>query len=216
MGPEVTELEGKLAAIVGAGQCVSCSSGTDALLLGLMAKGVGPGDAILTTPFTFIATAEVISLIGAVPVFVDKDPRTFNLDPESLGRALQTLSRSDSDLHPLPHQARKGQLTAKGVIVVDLFGLPADYPRITALAAESGLFVMEDAAQSLGASLSGVQARAKALGEIGATNFFPAKPLGGYGDGGQCSRTTLIWLRLCVPCVSMELAGKNTTTCASG
>lgn len=182
MGPEVAELEQKLASFVGVRHCVSCASGTDALLLGLMAQGVGPGDAILTTPFTFIATAEVISLLGAVPVFVDIDSRTFNLDPDSLEQAIKALNHPYSGNYPLPHQARQGRLTAKGIITVDLFGLPADYPRINAIAAANGLFVLEDAAQGLGGSLSGINACA--LAEIGATSFFPAKPLGGYGDGG--------------------------------
>lgn len=179
-GPEVAELEGELAKFAGTAHCVSCSSGTDALLLGLMAAGVGPGDAVFTTPFTFIATAEVISLLGATPVFVDIDPATFNLDPAALARAIDALAANDTSRHPLP-QGSAG-LTPKAVIPVDLFGLPADYDAINALAKRHNLFVLEDAAQGFGGEYKG--RRAGALGHVGATSFFPAKPLGCYGDGG--------------------------------
>ena len=143
MGPEVKELETRLAAYVGVKHAISCSSGTDALLMPLMAYGVGPGDAIFTTPFTFIATAEVIQLLGATPVFVDIDPQTFNLDPESLAEALNRLRQNPGT----------AQLQPKGIIPVDLFGQPADYDRIHAIAQEHGLFVLEDAAQSFGGDL---------------------------------------------------------------
>ena len=168
MGPEVAELEAQLADFVGTGHCVSCASGTDALVMALMAKGVGRGDAVFAPPFTFIATAEAIATVGATPVFVDIEARTFNIDPEKLAEAI----------------GRAGQtgLKPSGVIPVDLFGLPADYQRINALAASEGLFVIEDAAQSFGASAG--NRRACALAEIGCTSFFPAKPLGCYGDGG--------------------------------
>jgi UDP-2-acetamido-2-deoxy-ribo-hexuluronate aminotransferase len=182
MGPEVAELEEALRDFTGAAHCISCASGTDALLLGLMAKGVGPGDAILTTPFTFIATAEVVSLLGATPVFVDIDPRTFNLDPQALKLAIEALRADDPGLYPLPRGAGGKKLTPKGVIAVDLFGLPADYPALREITGAAGLFLMEDAAQSLGASLGG--GMACSLAEIAATSFFPAKPLGGYGDAG--------------------------------
>lgn len=172
LGPEVFELEAKLAAYVGVKHAISCASGTDALLMALMAKGVGPGDAVFTTPFTFVATVEVICLLGATPVFVDIDPRTFNLDPAALEDLLQNF----------PRQERHRGLTPKGIMPVDLFGQPADYDRINAIAARHHLFVMEDAAQSFGATYRG--RRAGALAEMGATSFFPAKPLGGYGDGG--------------------------------
>jgi UDP-2-acetamido-2-deoxy-ribo-hexuluronate aminotransferase len=172
MGPEVSELETRLAAYVGVRHAISCSSGTDALLMPLMAYGVGPGDAIFTTPFTFIATAEVIQLLGATPVFVDIDPRTFNLDPESLAEAVAGLGQNPGT----------APLQPKGVIPVDLFGQPADYDRIHAIARDHGLFVLEDAAQSFGGTYKG--RRAGALAEVAATSFFPAKPLGGYGDGG--------------------------------
>jgi UDP-2-acetamido-2-deoxy-ribo-hexuluronate aminotransferase len=172
LGPEVRELEERLAAYVGVGHAITCSSGTDALLMILMAKGVGPGDAIFTTPFTFIATAEVVRLLGATPVFVDIDPATYNLDPEALRTALKNFSRNPAT----------AGLQPRGLIAVDLFGQPADYHEINAIAREWGLFVAEDAAQSFGATYQG--RRAGALAEAAATSFFPAKPLGGYGDGG--------------------------------
>ena len=172
MGPEVQELETRLAAYVGVKHAISCSSGTDALLMPLMAYGVGPGDAIFTTPFTFIATAEVIRLCGATPVFVDIDPQTFNLDPQALAETVSHLGQNPGTAHLKP----------KGIIPVDLFGQPADYDRIHAIAREHGLFVLEDAAQSFGATYKG--RRAGALAETAATSFFPAKPLGCYGDGG--------------------------------
>ena len=168
-GPEVQELEKALSAYCGTTHAVGCSSGTDALLLALMAYGVGSQDAVLTTPFTFIATAEVVSILGAVPVFVDIDPVTFNMDPKALQRTLQNL----------PSGPR-----ARGIIAVDLFGLPAPYDEINAIAKEHGLFVIEDAAQSFGGAYKGKQACS--LADIGCTSFFPAKPLGCYGDGGMC------------------------------
>jgi dTDP-4-amino-4,6-dideoxygalactose transaminase len=172
MGPEVQELEERLAAYVGVKHAISCSSGTDALLMPLMAYGVGPGDAIFTTPFTFIATAEVIQLLGATPVFVDIDPRTFNIDPDALAETIIGLKKNHltSSLRP------------KGIIPVDLFGQPADYDGINAIAQKHGLFVLEDAAQSFGATYKG--RRAGSLAVVAATSFFPAKPLGCYGDGG--------------------------------
>ena len=172
LGPEVNELEERLAAYVGVRHAITCSSGTDALLMALLAYQIGPGDAIFTTPFTFIATAEVIQLLGATPVFVDIDPRTFNLAPAALEEAVASLSKDPRTAHLKP----------KGVIPVDLFGQPADYDKINAMAARHGLFVLEDAAQSFGATYQGK--RAGALAEVAATSFFPAKPLGGYGDGG--------------------------------
>ena len=172
LGPEVGELEATLAAYVGVKHAISCSSGTDALLMALMAYGVQPGDAVFTSPFTFIATAEVIQLLRATPVFVDIDPRTFNLDPEALEQAVAGLAKNP----------RTAPLKPKGIIPVDLFGQPSDYDRINAIARRYGLFVLEDAAQSFGATYKGK--RAGALAEVAATSFFPAKPLGGYGDGG--------------------------------
>ncbi|ROR01543.1 DegT/DnrJ/EryC1/StrS family aminotransferase [Desulfosoma caldarium] len=182
LGPEVQELETTLAQYVGTRHAIGCASGTDALLMLLMALDVGPGHLVLTTPFTFIATAEVIAFLGAVPVFVDIDPETFNLDPDKVRLALEALKRGDRSLHPLPH----GALTAsvRGIIAVDLFGVPADYAELETIAHEEGLFVLEDAAQSFGASVHGVPACR--FGHGAATSFFPAKPLGGYGDGGMC------------------------------
>ncbi len=172
LGPEMRELEERLAAYTGVKHALTCSSGTDAMLMILLAKGVGRGDAVLTTPFTFIATSEVVQLLGATPVFVDIDPHTYNLDPEALAAAL-----ADFDKNP---QTRG--LTPRGILAVDLFGQPADYAPINALAQKWGLFVIEDAAQSFGALYHG--RRAGSLAETAATSFFPAKPLGGYGDGG--------------------------------
>lgn len=184
MGPEIKELEHELADYVGVEHSICCASGTDALLLALMAYGVGPGDAIFTSPFTFISTAEVISLLGATPVFVDIDPRTFNLDPDCLEKAIQACKQNNPETYPLPAPptGSAAPLEPRGVIPVDLFGLPVDYDRVNAIAAEHGLFVIEDAAQSFGAEYHGK--RACSLGDIGCTSFFPAKPLGCYGDGG--------------------------------
>ena len=181
MGPEIKELENRLAEYSGVKHGIACSSGTDALLLALMAYGVGPGDAILTTPFTFIATAEVISLLGAAPVFVDVDPQTFNIDPEHLERTIKAF-KNRSTSFPLPRNW--DAMALKGIIGVDLFGLPADYDPIRRIAKENGLFIIEDAAQSFGGQYKGKMACS--LGDIGCTSFFPAKPLGGYGDGGMC------------------------------
>lgn len=176
-GPEVVELEQQLALFAGAKYCVSCASGTDALLLSLMAHEVGPGDAVFTTPFTFIATAEVICLLGATPVFVDIDPDTYNIDPEKLLKAIEAVQAGSGQ------GATAGKkLTPKGIIPVDLFGLPAEYDQINRMAQAHGLFVLEDAAQSLGGSYKGK--RVGNVTDIAATSFFPAKPLGGYGDGG--------------------------------
>jgi UDP-2-acetamido-2-deoxy-ribo-hexuluronate aminotransferase len=172
MGPEVAEAEAQLAAYTGVQHAITCASGTDALLMVLMAKGVGPGDAVITTPFTFIATAEVIALAGATPVFVDIEPRTFNMDVHALEEALSTW----------PSKPRTQSLRPKAVIPVDLFGQPADYDAINGIARRYGVFVLEDAAQSFGATYKG--RRAGALAEAAATSFFPAKPLGCYGDGG--------------------------------
>jgi UDP-2-acetamido-2-deoxy-ribo-hexuluronate aminotransferase len=185
LGPEVARLEDQLAGFVGVKNAVGCASGTDALLMALMACGTGPGDAVFTTPFTFIATAEVIRLIGATPVFVDIDPLTFNIDPQKLSAAVRALAARDASLHPLPDGFR--QIRPKAVIAVDLFGLPADYAAIAPLAEREGMVVIEDAAQSFGALYHGK--RACALADIGCTSFFPAKPLGGYGDGGMCFTT---------------------------
>jgi len=183
-GPEVRELENALAVYVGVRHAVGCASGTDALLMALMALEIGPGDAVFTTPFTFIATAEVISLLGAMPVFVDIDPVTFNIDPAKLALAIQAVKSNDPTLHPLPLTPHSSPLTPRCVIPVDLFGLPADYDEICAVAARHDLLVIEDAAQSFGGEYKGK--KACAFGKIACTSFFPAKPLGCYGDGGMC------------------------------
>jgi dTDP-4-amino-4,6-dideoxygalactose transaminase len=167
-GPEVTELEAALAKFSGAKHVVSCASGTDALLMVLMAKQIGPGDAVLCPSFTFCATGEVVVLTGATPVFVDVDEVTFNIDTGSLKRGIAT--------------ARRLGLKPRAVIPVDLFGQSADQDAIGAIAEAEGLFVLNDAAQSFGASYKG-----RRLGTFGlatTTSFFPAKPLGCYGDGG--------------------------------
>ena len=182
MGPEIQSLEEKLAQYVGVKHAISCASGTDALLLALMAYEIGPGDAIFTTPFTFIATGEVISLLGATPVFVDIDPHTFNIDPSKLETAVQAVLDNQATEHPLPQSG--AALVPRGIIAVDLFGLPADYDNLNAIAGRYGLFVLEDAAQSFGAEYKGK--KACNLAQIGGTSFFPAKPLGCYGDGGMC------------------------------
>ena len=183
MGPEVIELEHRLSDFTGVSHAISCASGTDALLMALMAYGVGPGDAVFTSPFTFIATAEVIRLLGATPVFVDIDAVTFNISPMLLDKAINALNKNDDADYPLPeHQPLA--LKPKGIIPVDLFGLPADYSKINQIARNFDLFVIEDAAQSFGAQYNGRQAGS--LADIGCTSFFPAKPLGCYGDGGMC------------------------------
>jgi dTDP-4-amino-4,6-dideoxygalactose transaminase len=184
MGPEVRELEEALADYVGVRHALSCASGTDALLLALMARGVGPGDAVFTTPFTFMATAEVIALLGAVPVFVDIEPDTFNLDPTCLDHAIMALRSRDASLAPLPAPAFESALNLRGIIAVDLFGVPAEYDAIQAVADQHGLFVIQDGAQSFGAERYGQ--KSCSMASVGCTSFFPAKPLGAYGDGGMC------------------------------
>ena len=183
MGPEIGEIEKRLADYAGCKHGLACGSGTDALLLALMALGIGPGDAVLTSPFTFIATAEVVALLGATTVFVDIDHRTYNIDPDSLEEALGVLS-GDRD-HPVyRHHRPEGPLTPKAIIAVNLFGAPADYDRINTIADNYRLAVIEDAAQSFGAEYKGRMSCS--LGDISCTSFFPAKPLGCYGDGGMC------------------------------
>ena len=184
MGPEIKELEAKLADYVGVKHAVGCASGTDALLMALMAYNIGPGDAIFTTPFTFFATAEVVSLLGATPIFVDVDPKTYNIDPVKLEKAIVAVKTNDRTIHPLPAALDPSSLSPRGIIPVDLFGLLADYDAINAIAQKHGLFVIEDAAQSFGAMYKGK--KSCSFGNIACTSFFPAKPLGCYGDGGMC------------------------------
>lgn len=168
MGPEVFELEKQLAAFCGAKHCVSCASGTDALTMVLLAKGVGPGVAVLCPSFTFAATAEAVALLGGTPFFVDVQEDTFNMDPASLEAGVA--------------EARAAGLNPVGVIAVDLFGQPADYESIEKICSREKLWLLGDAAQAFGASYRG-----RKLGTFGlatTTSFFPAKPLGAYGDGG--------------------------------
>ena len=167
-GPEVTQLEALLAEFSGARHVVSCASGTDALLMVLMAKGIGRGDAVFCPSFTFCATGEAVALTGAAPVFVDVDEATFNMSADSLKRGIAA--------------AKKQGLKPRAVIPVDLFGQSADHDAIGAVAEAEGLFVLDDAAQGFGASYKG--RRIGTLGHATATSFFPAKPLGCFGDGG--------------------------------
>ena len=183
MGPEVAELEALLNEFTGAKHCVSCASGTDALLMALMAWQIGPGDAVFTPSFSFFATAEVVAMLGATPVMVDIDPRTFNISGEALEKAIRAVAARDASIYPLPARALDGQLVPRAVIPVDLFGQAADYEVILPLAEKHGLLVMEDAAQSFGGERN--DRKNCALGcHAAATSFFPAKPLGCYGDGG--------------------------------
>ncbi len=169
MGPEVFELEDKLSNYCGVKHSISCSSGTDALLIPLMAWDIGPGDAVFTTPFTYVATAEVIAIVGATPVFVDVYDKTYNIDCEKLEDAIKNV-------------IKEGVLTPKAIIPVDLFGLPARYRLIDKIAKKYKLKVIEDAAQSFGGSIG--EKKVGSFGDIAATSFYPAKPLGCYGDGG--------------------------------
>jgi UDP-2-acetamido-2-deoxy-ribo-hexuluronate aminotransferase len=169
LGPEVEELETALAKVAGVAHAISVSSGTDALVAPLLAAGIGPGDAVFLPTFTFTATAEVALVLGASPVFVDVDPRTYNIDPADLETRIAEV-KSD------------GKLTPKAVVPVDLFGLPADYDALEPIAERAGLFLLADAAQSFGGSMG--NKRVGALAPVSATSFFPAKPLGCYGDGG--------------------------------
>lgn len=168
MGPEVGALEAELVEFAGVEHVVTCASGTDALFLPLLSWGVGPGDAVFVPSFTFAATAEVVALIGATPVFVDILPETATMDPESLRTAIEGISSSG--------------LRPRAVIPVDLFGTPADYTSLNAVAEGFGIRTISDAAQSFGATWCGQ--RVGGAGAATATSFFPAKPLGCYGDGG--------------------------------
>ena len=164
MGPEVFELEARLADYVGVKHCIGVSSGTDALLVPMMALGIGQGDEVITTPFTFVATGEMIALLGAKPVFVDIDPRTYNIDPSLIEAAVTPKTRA--------------------IVPVSLYGQCAEMDEINAIAERHGIPVIEDGAQSFGATYRG--GRSCGLSTVGAASFFPSKPLGGYGDGGAC------------------------------
>lgn len=168
-GPQVRQLEEELAAYAGTKHCIACGNGTDALSMGLMAWNIQEGDAVFVPDFTFFATGEVVSFEGATPVFVDVDMDTFNINPVRLEEAIQSV-------------LAEGKLTPRAVIPVDLFGLPAAYPQIRKIADHYGLKILEDGAQGFGGMLK--EQRACSFGDISTTSFFPAKPLGCYGDGG--------------------------------
>ncbi|UBQ06789.1 DegT/DnrJ/EryC1/StrS family aminotransferase [Tepidimonas taiwanensis] len=175
MGPEVRELEERLEDYTGAKHCITVASGTEALLISLMALGIGPGDEVITTPFTFVATAEVIVLLGAVPVFVDIEPDTCNIDASKIEAAITPKT--------------------KAIMPVSLYGQPADMDEINAIAERYGLPVIEDAAQSFGATYKGK--KSCNLSTIGCTSFFPSKPLGCYGDGGAIFTTDDVLAKAC-------------------
>ena len=181
MGPQVKELEQELAAYTGVKHCLTCANGTDALTLALKAWGVGPGDAVFVPDFTFFASAEVVALEGATPIFVDVDDITYNIDVTSLEKAIK-LTLAD------------GKLTPKVIVAVDLFGLPANYPLIKAVAVKYNLLILEDGAQGFGGSINGQ--KACSFGDIATTSFFPAKPLGCYGDGGAVFTNHDEWAQL--------------------
>lgn len=168
-GKQVSELETVLAEYVGVKHCITCANGTDALSLALMACGIGPGDAVFVPDFTFFASGEVVSCAGATPIFVDVCEDTFNISAESLENAIKCI-------------IKEGNLIPKAIIAVDLFGQPADYMRIRSIADKYHLFILEDGAQGFGGEING--RRACSFGDIATTSFFPAKPLGCYGDGG--------------------------------
>ena len=191
MGSPVKELEQELAEYVGVKHCIACANGTDALTLALKALGIGKGDAVFVPDFTFFATAEVVALEGATPVFVDVDPRTFNMDPKSLDDAIRSV-HDHMTLRP------------KAVIAVDLFGQPANYPELRIITKREGMFLIEDGAQGFSGSIrlpkpSGegtMVKRACSFGDISTTSFFPAKPLGCYGDGGAVFTDNDEWAEL--------------------
>ncbi|MDQ2993339.1 MAG: DegT/DnrJ/EryC1/StrS family aminotransferase [Pseudomonadota bacterium] len=164
LGPEVTEVEEQMAKFVGVRHCITVSSGTDALLVALMALDIQPGDEVITTPFTFVATASMVKLLGAKPIFVDIDPKTYNIDPAQVEAAITDKTRV--------------------ILPVNLYGQCADLERLEAIARKHNLYLIEDAAQSFGASLN--NRRSCSFGHVGLTSFFPAKPLGCYGEGGAC------------------------------
>lgn len=191
MGPAIKEMERQFADYVGMKYCIACNSGTDALLIPLKVWNIGPGDAVFVPSFTFFASAEVIAMQGATPVFVDVDAQTFNMDPTDLQRKIeQTLTA--------------GKWRPKAIIVVDLFGLPADFNAIRAIADRYGLKLLEDGAQGFGGTLKGK--KACSFGDMGATSFFPAKPVGCYGDGGAMFTDNEEWAQLAE---SIHIHGKG-------
>jgi dTDP-4-amino-4,6-dideoxygalactose transaminase len=200
MGPQIAALEGELARFGEAPFALSCGSGTEALVLPLMAWGIGPGDAVFCPSFTFAATAEVMPLVGAAPVFVDVRPDTYNLDPDKLEAAIVAVKAD-------------GTLTPRAVIAVDLFGQPADYPAIAAVCARHGLKLIADSAQGFGCTLNGQHPIHWA--DVTTTSFFPAKPLGCYGDGGAVLskdarlHDLLVSLRVHGQAVKSDLEGRT-------
>ena len=180
-GPQVKELETQLAEYVGVKHCITCGNGTDAITLAFMAWGIGEGDAVFVPDFTFFSSGECPAIVGAAPIFVDVDQRTFNLDPIKLEQAIQTI-------------LDEGEYTPKAVVAVDLFGLPADFPAIKAICEKYGLLLLEDGAQGFGGSINGKMACS--FGDIATTSFFPAKPLGCYGDGGAIFTDNYEWTAL--------------------
>ena len=180
-GPQVKELETQLAEYVGVRHCISCANGTDAITLALMAWGIGEGDAVFVPDFTFFSSGECPAIVGAAPIFVDVDQRTFNLDPVKLEQSIQTI-------------LDEGEYTPKAVVAVDLFGLPADFSAIKAICEKYGLLLLEDGAQGFGSSINGRMACS--FGDIATTSFFPAKPLGCYGDGGAIFTDNDEWAAL--------------------
>ena len=173
-GPQVKELEAQLADYVGVKHCITCGNGTDAITLAMMAWGIGEGDAVFVPDFTFFSSGECPAIVGATPIFVDVDQRTFNLDPIKLEQAIQTI-------------LNEGEYVPKAVVAVDLFGLPADFPAIK-------IICVEDGAQGFGGSINGEMACS--FGDIATTSFFPAKPLGCYGDGGAIFTDNDEWAAL--------------------
>lgn len=181
LGPKVKEMEQAFAEYVGVKHCIGCASGTDALLLALKAWDVKAGDAVFVPSFTFFASAEVVAIQGATPVFVDVDPDTFNMDVRDL-------------IYKIEHTVKAGQLNPKAIIAVDLFGLPADFKLISEVAKRYGLYLLEDAAQGFGGRIG--DRKAGTFGDIAATSFFPAKPVGCYGDGGAVFTNNDEWAAL--------------------
>lgn len=192
MGPQVKELENQLANYVGVKHCITCANGTDALTLALKVWGIGAGDAVFVPDFTFFSSAEVVSLEGATPVFVDMDEATFNMCAESLEKVIRTT-------------IEENKLTPKAVIAVDLFGQPANYPAIRKICDKYGLFLLEDGAQGFGGNINGK--RNCSFGDISTTSFFPAKPVGCYGDGGAVFTDSDEWAGLLE---SYRVHGKGT------
>lgn len=186
MGPEVYELEEAMTRLVGSRYAISCSSGTTALEMALMALDLDHGDIVFTTPFTFVATASMVYHLGLIPVFIDIDPKTWNIDPVCLEITLKALERVNSS-----KKVNEAKLVPRAVIAVDIFGLPADYKGLRRVADNYNLVIIEDACQSIGSSVDSKMAGS--IGDISCTSFFPTKPLGCYGDGGMVFTNRKEW-----------------------